>query len=268
MDLSKSILSAQYNNVATSPMELANTRGSGQFNTNYPLSSNWPAGTFKPDTSSYVKKTNNRNIEPGQIGSNWDLSSAMPVGKRVNDKFEYNEKHNYTLKGDPYQKFVLDANHQVPTALNTMFFHRINVHHIQKRILDEVENITGIRVKPQSENSILIIMNNKYQYMLYGGLPVSPVHLSLPRGNNKPCSLEMRIKKLNQAVIQEAVKQVLSGMNMYADYYKHASSLPMPLELPTYVSHKGDRVLSQNIGFSSGNSQGISSFNMRNTIIN
>jgi len=55
MDLSKSILSAQYNNVATSPMNLADIRGTGKFKTSYPLSSNWPQANFQPNTSTYVQ---------------------------------------------------------------------------------------------------------------------------------------------------------------------------------------------------------------------
>ena len=58
MNKSASILSAQYNNVSTTPGQLGAIRGSGQFNTDYPLSSNWPKGNFNPDTSTFV--TNNQ----------------------------------------------------------------------------------------------------------------------------------------------------------------------------------------------------------------
>ena len=239
MDTSPSILSAQYNNTAISPGELGKIRGAGLYSTDYPLSSNWPQANFQPSTSTYVKNTN--KVIPVTT-ENWNLSSQMPVGKRVNDKFIYPKSLEHTLRGDPYTQFGLQANHSTPTALNTLFFNKINVKYLQNRILDEVEKITKIRIKPQSENSILVIMNNKYQYSLYGSLPSSPPHLALPRGD-KPCSLYKRLFKLNQAVIQECVKEILSGMNMYIDYYKHASSLPVPLSLPTYVNSKGANVL-------------------------
>lgn len=268
MDQSKSILSAQYNNAVTSIGELSQTRGSGQFNTSYPLSSNYPLTNFKPETSTYVKKIGNTVMNKNPTYQNQiNLSNQMPVGQRKNDQFNYPSTLDHTLKGDPYQSFGLAANHTTPTSLNMLFFSKINVKYIQKRILDEVENITSIRIKPQSENSILIIMNNKYQYSLYGALSTSPVHLALPRGP-KNCSLENRLSKLNQAVIQECVKEILSGMNMYADYYKHASSLPLPLELPVHVTQKGRNVLSENIGLTSGQSDSIASYNMRNNIIN
>jgi len=270
MDISPSILSAQYNNVATSPGELGKIRGSGQFSTSYPLTSNWQPGQFAPDTSTYVQKIkNNPNNPLPNDGMEYNLSSMMPVGERQNDKFEYPKTMNNTLKGDPYATFGLNANHTVPTYLNMLFFSETNVKYIQKRILDTVERITGIRIKSQSENSILVIMNNKYQYSLYGAMPPSVVHINQPlaRGS-KSCSLESRLSKLNQAVIQECVKEILSSMNMYATYYKDASSLPVPLSRPTYVSSKGANVLSQNIGFTSGNSQANASFNMRNTVVN
>lgn len=270
MDLSPSILSAQYNNVATSPGELGKIRGSGQYSTSYPLSSNWQPAQFMPDASTYVQKIkNNPNNPLPNDGMEYNLSSMMPVGQRQNDKFEYPKTMKNTLKGDPYATFGLNANHSVPTYLNMLFFSETNVKYIQKRILDTVEQITSIRIKPQSENSILVIMNNKYQYSLYGAMPPSVVHINqpLPRGS-KSCSLESRLSKLNQAVIQECVKKVLSGINMYATYYKDASSIPMPLSRPTLATSKGANVLSQNIGFTSANSQANASFNMRDTIVN
>lgn len=255
----QSVLSAQYNNVQTSLDNLANIRGSGQFSTDYPLSSNYPMGSDKNFyDNSHILASNVVDV---------NMTDTMPVGIRKNSSFEYAPSLSKTYKGDPYQSFGLAANHSVPTVLNMLFFSKTNVQYIQKKILDEVEKITGIRVKPQSENSILIIMNNKYQYSLTGGLPASPPHLALPRGD-KNCSLETRLTRINQAVIQECVKQVLSGMYMYAEYYKQASSLPLPMELPQLVTHKGRNVLSPNIGLTSGQSDSIASYNMRNTIIN
>lgn len=271
-----SILSAQYNNVATTPGELASIRGSGNFNTNYPLSSNWPQANFKPETSTYAKGLFGDNHIFPTYGSQWELSSMAPVGKRVNDQWIYTQDQSSfppvskeTFQGDPYLQFGLQANHTVPTALNTIFFNEKNVKYLQKRIIDDVHQLTGVKIKPQSEDALLVIMNNKYQYSLYGSLPTtSVVHLAVPRGDNKPCSLKDRLTRLNQAVLQDCIKQIISGMNMYADYYKHASSLQLPLDLPVYTSMKGGKVLQQNIGLYSGNSRSIASFNLRNTVIN
>lgn len=265
IDQSKSILSAQYGNISTSPNALASIRGHGKYTTNYPMSSNWPIGNSNPNTSSYIR---NLNSGEGSRGVNIDLhTKQMPNKNRVNDRFEYPETLNHTLQGDPYQTFGLQANHETPSELNLFFFSKTNVAYLQKRILSEVKNITGIQIKRQSENALLIIMDRNYKLALHGSLPSATVHLALPRGE-KSCSLKKRLVRLNQAVIQECVKEILSGMSMYATYYKDASSLPTPLSRPTFMSMKGSNVLSENIGFTKGNSQSIASFNMRNVIMN
>jgi hypothetical protein len=199
----------------------------------------------------------------------------MPVGYKVNNQWRFTPDQSSfppgskeSLQGDPYLQFGLQANHTVPTALNSLFFNQKNVQYLQKRIVDDIYQITGVKIKPQSEDALLVIMNNKYQYSLYGWLPsTSVVHLALPRGE-KSCSLKDRLTRLNQAVLQDVIKQILSGMSMYMQYYKDASSLPTPLSRPTYVSSKGGRVLQENVGLYSGNSRGIQSFNLRNTVIN
>jgi hypothetical protein len=257
LDLSKSILSAQYNNVATTPNNLAFLRGTGNYSSDYPLSSNWSS----PEQTNRFDK----EVFP-QYGSKWNLSNLAPVGNFKPDQWNYVPDPD-SFEGDPYLQFGLQSNHTTPTALNALFFNRKNVDYIQKRILQEIERLSGIKIKPQSESSLLIIMNNKYQYSLTGWLPsTSVVHLALPRGETE-CSLKQRLKKLNQAVIQDAVQQILSGMNMYAQYYKDASSLPVPLDRPKLTTMKGARVLAQNIGLTSSNSRGLDSFNMRYNII-
>lgn len=255
-----SILSAQYNNVITTPGQLSEIRGTGQYSTTNPLSSNWPSANSDPSTSDYSKSLWTGDLP--NFGKSWNLSSIAPVGKRVNNQWE-------TQTGkDSYNEFGLRANHTVATALNSLFFNKTNVKYLQKRIIDDVYNLSGVKIKPQNEDAILIIMNNKYQYALYGWLPsMSTVHLALPRGES-PCSLTDRLSRLNQSVLQECIKQILSGMNMYMDYYKHASSLPTPLSRPTYISAKGSNVLQPNIGLTSGNSRGVASYNMRNNVIN
>lgn len=277
-----SILSAQYQNVLTSPDQLASIRGSGQYTSNYPMSSNWPIPEKSANSEKSEKSENSQNqfsdyakktteVIP-TYGNTWNLSSASPVGNRRNDEWVYTKDQtsfppNANLEGDPYLQYGLKANQSVATALNVLFFNQKNVQYLQKRINDDIFNLTSIRIKPQSEDALLVIMNNKYQYSLYGYLPSSPVHLALPRGE-KPCSLTGRLTRLNQSVLQDVIQQILSGMNMYLQYYKDASSMPTPLSLPTKITMKGSKALSENIGLESGNSRSLSSFNMRDNIIN
>lgn len=273
---SPSILSAQYNNVLTTPGQLSEIRGSGKFTT-HGMSSNWGIAETKNMQTSYKNSLSPNPV--GDIGNQYyeNLYNIAPFGNWKNDEFQYDKK-GFTslppasLKGDNYLEFGLNSVQETPTALNVLFFSEPNVKYIAKRILEDVYTITGIKIKPQSENSIMIVMVNKYQYSLYGSLPSSSVvHLALPRGE-KSCSMKERISRLNQAVIQDLVKQILSGMNAYKQYYKDASSMPMPLELPKLMTMKGANVIpGGNIGMyddSKETGRSIASYNLRNNVIN
>ena len=117
----------------------------------------------------------------------------------------------------------------------------------------------------------MVYMTNAYVLGSSGWLPTtSVVHLGAEMAQQqgpKNCSLKDRLTRLNQTVLQQCVKDVLSGIGMYIQYHNDASSLPVPLERPTYLSSKGSNILQENIGLYSGNSQGIASFNMRNNVI-
>lgn len=276
IDHSKGILSAQYQNTATSPYSLSQLRGSGQYTTQFPLSSNYYTGDVTApkapgkhipakgiQSQGVTDMFNKFNVGPAHM-----LSSETFAG---GDYFKYPKSLEYTLEGDPYLQFGLRANNETPTALNTLFFSRDNVKYIQERLLDAIKQITNVKIKPQSENAILQIMNNKYQYSKDGFLPTggggtATVHLALPRGP-KECSLEKRLSLLNQAVLQDIVKETLSSMRMYMTYYKDASSLPLPLSLPTNASVKGGNVLVENVGLYSGNTRQTDSYNVRNSVI-
>jgi hypothetical protein len=269
MDTSASILSAQYNNLAVVPEHLAKNRGSGNYNTQG--TSNWPIGKSNVNTTYLQDVYEDYN---GPRGQEYNLSYQAPVGDHQNDHWEYSSDQGSSLPqskesplGDPYLQFGLTSLKEEVTELSGLFFSKVNVDYLQNRIVTDVKKITGYDIKPQNESALLIIMRNKYQYGLSGWLPAtSPVHLALPRGE-KTCSLKERLSRLNQAVLQNTIKQVIDKMEMYAEYYKQASSMPEPLTLPTSMTMKGSRVLQENIAFTNGNSRGIDSFNMRNNII-
>ena len=263
MDTSKSILSAQYNNEAVTPRFLAHVRGTGQFSTR--------GTSIDPIDNAFSTTSSSNNWDLGPRGSEYELSSTAPVGERTNDQWKFtadqtNNPPNAAPTGDPYLQFGLRASRESPTALNSLFFNKTNVQYLHGRIIDEIKGITGITIKPQDDNSLLIIMQNKYDYGEAGWLPAQSTSLALPRGP-KPCSLRNRLVRLNQAVLQDAVQQIVVRMQLYVDYFKHASSLPQPLSLPVLTTMKGSRVLQENIGLSSGDSRSIDSYNMRDNIL-
>jgi len=264
MDPRKSILGANYNNVITTPRTLGAIRGEGKYFTGNGMSSNWQQGQ-QPTFTQEFPKDNFKN----QI---YDLSNKAPVGQRINNKWSFTEDQaNAPLKGDPYQQTGLNFLHETPTALNMLFFDSKNVKYLSRRIIEDVYRITGVKIKPQDENSLMVYMTNAYVLGHEGWMPAtsSVVHLGVAEQRGpKECSIKNRLTRLNQTVLQQAVKDVLGGMSMYMTYYKDASSMPIPLDLPTYASSKGANVLQQNIGLYSGNSEGISSFNQRYNIIN
>ena len=136
-----------------------------------------------------------------------------------------------------------------------------------------------------SDDELLIIMLNYYGLALNGSLPheesKDPQQLVPGVKNNQGpgravyargpagCSMEQKLARLNRKTISECVKQVLSGINMYLEYYKQASTLPIPMTHPRLATMKGSRALYNNVGFESGRetSKAMSSFNERYNII-
>lgn len=154
-----------------------------------------------------------------------------------------------------------------PTPLLIYFFSTENVNYIQNRIRNEVKKNTGVSINDQSIDELLIIMRNHIIYAYSGWLPNNSG--SITNRGPKECSLEERLTRLNKSVIEEAVKQVFSGINQYKQYTKDISSLPMPLSHPTFTSMSGSRELSENIGYNSGLERSIASqsYNQRFNII-
>jgi len=274
IDQTSSILSAQYNNVYTSPHDLAKIRGSGQFQSQVPLSNNWKIpgpnenqAQSAKTISQYIKQQNLQERNQNTFNQEYDLSSFTPVSDHQNIQWDQIQS-NKNLLGDAYLNYGLKITNSTPTILLQFFFNEENVKHLQQRILSEVKKITNIELQPQSEPALLQIMAKQYKASILGGLPsTSVVHLATAYGNKK-CSMTERLLRLNQSVLQEAIKEILSGMKAYQNYYKDISSMPTPLSLPVYPGAKGGRVLQPNVGFTSGNSQAIASFNLRNSVIN
>lgn len=291
---------AQYGTVLVPSKEVAAARGSGNWNpppvweqsTN--RGNSW-MNAYPMYTDSYNKK-NPRNpggpISPEPIDVN-NLSianfntpsdAADVLRKRVYQVGStglHSEKpgswENPEFQGvqNQYTEYALKALMQggmMPTPLAIYFFSTENVNYLQERTKEEAKKHTGHEISNQSVDELITIMINKLLYAYSGWLP----NESSQGGPNaitdrgpKPCSLENRLFRLNKSVLEETVKQVLSGVNMYKQYIKDQSSLPMPMSLPVYTSGSGSRTLSENIGFHSGHERTLAaqSFNQRYNII-
>lgn len=276
-------LVAQYGNIIVDANTNAQLRGMGNFN---------PPPNYEQTTdrgNAYVNALNlyestdpkrsppeNMPIYEDQLKQWHDKSkSSYTVGSTGLHPESFNSWNRTQFGESEYQHWARNSVQQDPSALLEFFFDTQNVDYIQNRIVSEVKRIKNLDISKQSVDELLVIMRQYYQRALSGWLPhenpsggKQNLNEVYPRGET-PCSLEGQISRLNKSVIEEAVKQVISGTDMYMQYYKDASSLPLPLTRPTYTTMKGSRVLSENIGFNNGHvfTNSIQSYNEKDNIL-
>lgn len=271
---------ADYGNIIVNPEFNAFQRGSGQYN---------PPPLFEQTTDrgkAYTQALNHYEDNYYSFTTN-GRGSEESGGKVSNEEYSINPKE-YSVGvsglysqdqswkrpdlegvGNQYVDWAMKSVHENPSVLLNFYFSVDNVEYLQKRMVDDIKEIKGVDISTQSKDELLIIMRNNYQRALNGWLPHTGDKDGVyPRGET-PCSLETRLSRLNKATLEETEKQIISGIDMYQNYYKDASSLPMPLERSTYTSAKGSRILSENVGFNSGHSftNAINSYNQRDNIL-
>jgi len=286
-------LNTAYGNTIISAKTNAFLRGSGQYNTPPNYEQTVDRGNAYVNALN-VYENDNKNVKSDP--------ETMPIYEEQLKQWHDKNKTSYQV-GDTgfhpenfdswkrsefgeseYQTWARTSVHQAPSVLLEFFFSTENVDYLQSRIVSEVKNIKNVDISKQSVDELLIIMRNHYLKALSGWLPhentmggttSSPprsgtqnLNEVYPRGET-PCSLEGQISRLNKSVLEETVKQVLGSVDMYQQYYKDASSLPLPLTHPTLTSMKGSRVLSENVGFNSGHefTDSIQSYNERYNIL-
>ena len=152
-----------------------------------------------------------------------------------------------------------------------VYFSDSNINHLRNTIVTKVKEITGdsgiagtpegVTIKTPNMDDLFYYMLNMYKtYKVTNG---SIVFVNLKKNTD----IKSEIAKLNTEVLQDYVSKLISQINMYIYYYLDASQLPQQLSRPTYTSMKGSRELEYNVGFSSGNSIGVSSYNQVGNII-
>ncbi len=276
---------AQYGDVMAPNYQVAEARGSGKWNP----PPRWEQSTNRGNVW--------ENAKPGNLPAPLDLHNVDYQDLTTNTFNDIQRSERYyvgstgihaenpgswkkaTYVENQYVDWALKAlvpGGFAPTPFVTYFFSNDNVAYLQKRIVEEIKRITGEDIAEQSVDSLLIIMRNKIIYAYSGGLPSFNTGWNEPNNQgslsnigSKPCSIQERLVRVNKAVLQEAIRQVISGINMYKQYYKDQSSMPMPLSRPTYTTMKGSRELSEQVGFDSGLGKSIKSqsYNERFNII-
>lgn len=282
---------AQYGSDLVTADNLALLRGAGAFN---------PPSTYEQSTdrgSNYTKALDvyewnqMQNIQDqGQGQDPFKTSKKQAFGSviyetDIDNKRKYDvgvtgfhpEPNNSWSTGpDKYVQWAMTSMRITNSALLNFFFSTANVDYLQQRLIDEVKRIKNVTIQKQSTDELLIIMQNKYLYGIQGYLNHPGgnfVHNRGPVSQNglayTPNGLSSQVSLLNKSVLEETVKSVLSGISAYTQYYKDASSMPMPLSLPVISTQKGSKALQENLAFESSEdvSRAMSSYNERFNII-
>jgi hypothetical protein len=158
-----------------------------------------------------------------------------------------------------------------PDPVMMVYFSDSNINHLRNTIVKKVKEITadsgvagtpeGVTIKTPNMDDLFYYMLNIYQtYKITNG---SIVFVNLKKNTD----IKSEIAKLNTNILQDYISKLISQINMYIYYYQDASQLPQQLSRPVYTSMKGSRELEYNVGFTSGNSIGIASYNQVGNII-
>ena len=111
---------------------------------------------------------------------------------------------------------------QTDNPILELFLSEENKCLLQRTIIKTIKQSTGITISEQSERDLYGIMYNIYN----------------ERANTAcPTSVHDEVRKLNGYVVDEAVANIKSGILMYLQYVKDASTLPVPMarSIPTTI---------------------------------
>jgi hypothetical protein len=287
---------AQYGSNFVPASDLALLRGTGQYNPSPKFEQSTYRGPAYDQALNYFTYTNNlqnpTQVPIESLAQSLNYKSVIYPSdienlrqKEVGTSFFHPEQNGSWKKPDfqgsrgasRYQAWAVQSLQMTPTVLMNLLFSDENVEYLQNKLIDEVYAIRKIKIQKQSIDELLIIMRNKYIYAISGYLFYPDKTAVYARGDVHGKNgnayynggLEQQLMQLNKSILEECVKQVLSGIDQYMLYYKDISTLPMPLENPVLTSEKGSRVLMENVGFHDGKAESIamSSFNERFNII-
>jgi len=156
-------------------------------------------------------------IATGKINGRVDLISPMPafdISTFQNRKIDNNNYKNEALEGQLSK-----------TAVSDLYFSPTNIDALQEGIRYRVFKESGMTIGRQNDNELKVIMRSIYlQYSV-----------------NDSSDCVSQVKKLNAAVLNWAVPEVLSNVLQYQTYRKDASTLPLPFDNPQLQTMKGTR---------------------------
>ena len=125
-----------------------------------------------------------------------------------------------------YKKKAVSAIYE-SNPLQMAYFSKKNIENLQilirKNVYIQSENKHV--VKNQDYNSLKVVMKSIY----------------LQYGKNLHTDIIGQVKNLNILVLDYCVPNIINNIELYLGYKKSVSTLPIPLELPKYISDAGTR---------------------------
>ncbi len=112
-----------------------------------------------------------------------------------------------------------------PNLLNQTFFSPANFQIIQNKIRFEVYQKTGKIIDPQSADDLFMIMRAMY----------------LQYGRNLPTNIAGQIEELNTYVANWSIPKIVAEIQMFDQYQKDITNLPVPMDRPVSLSSAGTK---------------------------
>lgn len=269
-------LYAPYNNTNenASPLipisQLDVIRGSGQFNPAplYPQTTDngnaYVNAASKNPYAETLSKTNETNGDLYQTPAgaieykeSWSKNTNYDIKPVTSDNYEYY---------DEYQRWALNNIRLTDPYLLPYLFSKINVKYLQDSVVKYVKQYRDITINTkQDENALLNTMVSAYNlYRESKGVYLTE-KCANDAQNDPATKFSSILANINKAIIEEYVKKVLSGIDMYNYYMHDISHLPIPLSNPTMISNKGSNSLGFRGYFENNHefTQAIDSFNIR-----
>ena len=174
-------------------------------------------------------------------------NGRVDVLSNKNNSLSCNKYDDKISSGNGYDILSRDIGH---TEVSLLFFSNDNINALQKGICNMVYNESGgkYNIGRQSEEELKIIMRSVYFNSLKNSHQsvmnqIKNTNIfTTPLNYNKDFVL-MQVRYLNKNVLDWCVKEILINIQQFDKYKKDISSLPNPMERPSFVSSAGSKTL-------------------------
>lgn len=181
--------------------------------------------SYSPVDSNSMKEKNLRELHDKY------MNGRVTFTNKPTAPFELFQGENVTVKTD--NRTTLEHSFET-TPVNKLFFSKNNVDYIHQRIINDVfiKSNKKYKISRQSDTNLTIRMRSFY----------------LQYGRNMLTDIQGQVNELNEMVIQDCVKDILSEIEQKMFYIQSISKLPEQMSHPVNSSSKGEKILYSNIG--------------------